>query len=58
MDIALLGNLIKNIAVLGVAAYLITQLKPSDFFPEGTGSRVTVRAFTLVGGCEMAGNYS
>lgn len=28
MDIALLGSIIKNIAVLGVAAYLITQLTP------------------------------
>ena len=28
MDIALLGNIIKNIAVLGVAAYLTAQLKP------------------------------
>lgn len=28
MDIALLGSIIKNIAVLGVAAYLTTQLTP------------------------------
>jgi len=28
MDITLLGNIIKNIAVLGVAGYLTTQLKP------------------------------
>jgi len=28
MDIALLGNITKNIAVLGVAAYLTTQLTP------------------------------
>ena len=28
MDITLLGNISKNIAVLGVAAYLTTQLTP------------------------------